>query len=209
MVLSLNFPLWKLFCIGVKTYKITGQQTERSMNWETILHFWFQTLTPEQWFQANPQLDQLICNRFETLHTRAAQGELFQWREQPQGRLAEIIILDQFSRNIYRGLPQAFAQDTMALVLAQETIEQKLHHNFTIQQKMFLYMPYMHSESANIHEKAVQLFSEPGLEYNLDYEYQHKKIIDRFGRYPHRNQILGRKSTKEELAFLQEPNSSF
>ena len=179
------------------------------MHWQPVIHFWFHELTFKDWFSKNQPLDDTICRRYGVLHGHAAQGELYQWRSSPIGRLAEIIVLDQFSRNIYRDDPRAFAQDQMALALAQEAIAHRLDRNFSTAQKMFLYMPFMHSESKLIHAKAVQLFSTPGLENNLDYEMRHKEIIDRFGRYPHRNKVLGRVSSPEELRFLKDPKNSF
>lgn len=149
-------------------------------------------------------------NGFPIFMLRPVPGELYGWRKTAHGRLAEIIVLDQFSRNMYRDQPQSFAADPMALVLAQEAVflgaDKKLK---TPQEQAFLYMPYMHSESEIIHEVALDLFSQPGLENNYAFELKHKEIIDRFGRYPHRNDILGRQSTAEELAFLKEPGSSF
>jgi uncharacterized protein (DUF924 family) len=117
--------------------------------------------------------------------------------------------LDQFSRNIYRGTPLSFAYDPLALALAQEAITAKANQSLNPSQKAFLYMPFMHSESRVIHELAMKLFKEPGLESNLGFEIRHKAIIDRFGRFPHRNEILDRKSTEEELNFLKEEGSSF
>jgi len=118
-------------------------------------------------------------------------------------------VLDQFSRNIFRGSAEAFAADGMALALAQEALRSGAADELEPRQRAFLYMPYMHSESTLIHTQALQLFSAPGLENNLDFELKHKTIIDKFGRYPHRNIALGRESTAAELAFLQEPGSSF
>ncbi|MDB9787254.1 DUF924 domain-containing protein, partial [Bacteriovoracaceae bacterium] len=117
--------------------------------------------------------------------------------------------LDQFSRNIYRDLPQSFAQDGMALTLSQIAVRDHMIENMTGDQLAFLLMPFMHSESKKIHEEAVIYFNVTGLEGTLEFEKKHKKIIDKFGRYPHRNHILGRKSTEEELAFLKLPGSSF
>lgn len=179
------------------------------MDWQDIIHFWFDELTPEQWWKKDSHLDQQIKERFLDLHHRASQGELFEWRQAPLGRLAEIIVLDQFSRNIYRGKPEAFTQDSLSLVLAQEAVRSGDDQQLEINKRGFLYMPFMHSESRLIHQEAVKLFSQPGLEYNLEFELLHKKIIDRFGRYPHRNEILKRNSTPEEVEFLKEPNSSF
>ncbi len=128
---------------------------------------------------------------------------------EPKGRLAELIILDQFSRNLYRGTWHAFATDTMALALAQEAVAAEADLALSPEERVFLYMPYMHSESKLIHEVAERLFRENGPKSNYDFELRHKAIIDRFGRYPHRNVMLGRQSTPEELAFLAEPGSSF
>lgn len=126
-----------------------------------------------------------------------------------EGRLAEIIVLDQLSRNLYRNSPLAFAQDALALALAQEAITLKLDAALPPIQRSFLYMPFMHSESKLIHQYALKLFEDLGNPINLDFEQRHKVIIDRFGRYPHRNQVLGRNSSQEELDFLTQPNSHF
>ena len=174
-----------------------------------IISFWFEETPPESWFQKDTEFDALIRQRFLAVHQAACAGELYSWRSSPAGRLAEIIVIDQFSRNIYRDQANAFAWDGQALVLAQEAVRQGVLEALESKQQAFLIMPYMHSESKQIHEEAVRLFSRPGLEYNLDFEYRHKQIIDRFGRYPHRNELLGRKSTPEEIRFLAEPGSSF
>ena len=179
------------------------------MNPQTILHFWFEELTPKQHFVKDTTLDETIRARFGDTLEAAAKCELFAWRTTPEGRLAEIIVLDQFSRNVYRDAPRAFAQDALALVLAQELVASGQDQNLPLAQRSFVYMPYMHSESALVHLQAVALFSQPGMENNLNFELRHKAIIDRFGRYPHRNTILGRASSAEELAFLSEPGSSF
>jgi len=176
---------------------------------ETVLHFWFHELAPEQQFNGGSEIDQLITERFKELHLQASQGELDSWRSSIQGRLAEIILLDQFSRNIYRGQAKSFAFDSMALVLSQEALKTKQAHRLTPDELGFLLMPFMHSESKKIHQIAIRLFDQPGLELYLDYEKRHKKIIDRFGRYPHRNAILERVSSDEEQEFLTEPGSSF
>ena len=118
-------------------------------------------------------------------------------------------MLDQFSRNVYRDTARAFAQDALALVLAQELVASAQDRSLPVAQRIFTYMPYMQSESAPVHTQAVALFSQPGMEDNLRFELRHKEIIDRFGRYPHRNAILGRTSTAEELTFLSEAGSSF
>lgn len=178
-------------------------------NIRDILSFWFEELEPRQWWVRDEQLDREIESRFGRLHQQAVAGELSDWRETPAGRLAEIIILDQFSRNIFRDTPKAFAFDGMALVLAEEAVRTGADRAFEAPEKAFFYMPYMHSESAAIHEQALKLFDQPGVEFNLEFEIKHKAIIDRFGRYPHRNEILGRESTPAEIEFLTQPDSSF
>jgi uncharacterized protein (DUF924 family) len=176
---------------------------------QPILHFWFTELTPKQHFAKDAALDEAIRTRFGATLEAAARCELFAWRATPEGRLAEVLVLDQFSRNVWRDTPRAFAQDALALALAQELVASGQGRSLPLAQRSFAYMPYRHSESALIHEQAVALFSQPGLEDNLRFEHAHKAIIDRFGRYPHRNAILGRRSTAEELAFLSGPGSSF
>ncbi len=174
-----------------------------------ILRFWFEELTPAQWWRVDSSLDQEIKDRFGATLKAAGAAELFEWRRQPEGRLAEIIVLDQFSRNVHRGTAQSFALDPMALALAQEAVQAGADQALPPQQRAFLYMPYMHSESAAVHLHAERLFRHLALPGNYQAALQHKAIIDRFGRYPHRNRILGRESTAEELQFLQQPGSSF
>jgi uncharacterized protein (DUF924 family) len=177
--------------------------------YQPVLQFWFEEISPAQWWKVDAALDRLIVDRFSDLHRRAVSSELFEWRAEPRGRLAEVIVLDQFSRNMYRGDKLAFAADTMALALAQEAVAAKVDDTLSPDERVFLYMPYMHSESRMIHKVAECLFKESGPKSNYDFELRHKAIIDRFGRYPHRNAMLGRQSTKEELAFLAQPGSSF
>ena len=179
------------------------------MNPQSVIDFWFREIEPRQWFAKDSELNRLIEKCFRNVHDAALKCELFTWRDTSEGRLAEIIVLDQFSRNIHRDSPLAFAADPLALALAQEAVRIQSQRELIPQQRPFLYMPFMHSESPLIHEQAVNLFSEPGLEKNLEFEVKHKAIIDRFGRYPHRNAILKRVSTSDELAFLNTPGSSF
>ena len=176
---------------------------------QSILHFWFTELTPKHHFAKEAALDEAIRTRFGATLEAAAKCELFAWRATPEGRLAEVLVLDQFSRNVYRDTPQAFAQDALALALAQELVASGQDRSLPLAQRSFAYMPYMHSESALVHAQAALLFAQPGMEDTLRFELRHKEIIDRFGRYPHRNAMLGRESTPEELAFLNEPGSGF
>ncbi|MCW8858860.1 MAG: DUF924 domain-containing protein [Deltaproteobacteria bacterium] len=177
--------------------------------YQNVLDFWFQEIDPKSWWVKDADFDQLIRDRFLAVHEQAICGELFKWREQAEGRLAEIIVLDQFSRNMFRNSAQAFAYDPLALVLAQEAVYQGADKKLSQSQKNFLYMPFMHSESLAIHVVAVELFRQNGSESSFEFELKHMEIIERFGRYPHRNEILGRQSTTEEIEFLKQPGSGF
>ena len=176
---------------------------------EDIIEFWFEQLSPQDWWKKSQEFDLMIKERFGEIHQAATQGELYQWRGSAKGLLAEVIILDQFSRNIFRDKAQAFDHDGQALTLSQLAVAQGYDKELTPVECQFLYMPYMHSESQLIHELAVELFQSLGPDHGYEFELKHKIIIDRFGRYPHRNSILGRPSTAEEEAFLKQPGSSF
>ena len=174
-----------------------------------VLKFWFDEIKPSQWWAKDDDFDKLIIGRFSEVHARAICCELFEWRASPRGRLAEIIVLDQFSRNMFRGTPAAFANDALALALSQEAVSANADKALSPAEQSFLYMPFMHSESLKIHEIAVGLFKDAGLQNSLDFEIRHKSIIEKFGRYPHRNSILGRQSTEDEIEFLKQPGSGF
>jgi uncharacterized protein (DUF924 family) len=176
---------------------------------EQVLAFWFDETAPAQWWRVDPAFDALVAARFAAVHAAAVRAELFAWRGSARGRLAEVIVLDQFSRNLFRDDARAFAADPMALALAQEAVAAHADEALAPQQRVFLYMPFMHSESHLIHVEAERLFRALGIESNHGFELRHKAIVDRFGRYPHRNAVLGRTSTAEELAFLQQPGSRF
>lgn len=170
------------------------------MDYEVVLRFWFEELEPADWFRKSDALDTVIRDRFGAVYEAARRGELYEWRRSIRGRLAEIIVLDQFPRNMFRGTARAFESDALALLLAQEALDER--EKLSVREKGFLYMPFMHSESLVIHDVAQGLFSEPGLEKRAKYEAQHRQQLERFGRYPHRNQALGRVSTPEEVEFL-------
>ena len=173
-----------------------------------VLAFWFDPATEPDWWRRSDAFDARIAERFGALHEAATRCELWQWRTSAEGRLAEIIVLDQFSRNLHRDSARAFAADPLALGLAQEAVALGVHRALDQGRRVFLLMPYMHSESRAVHEVALQVFADCPAG-NLDYERQHKAIVDRFGRYPHRNAVLGRESTPEEIEFLKTPGSSF
>lgn len=176
---------------------------------DEVLHFWFEELDRKDWWVKNPELDRDIERRFKPALEVAIAGECYRWRDNADGRLAEIIVLDQFSRNIFRDTPASFSQDPLALALAQHAIALNDHKSLPSEQAAFTAMPYMHSESQMIHEQALSVFETIGNTDNLEFEKKHKIIIDRFGRYPHRNEILQRQSTEEEIDFLKQPGSSF
>ena len=177
--------------------------------YQEVLKFWFEESKQSQWFSKDDEFDQTISRRFSDVYSRAIRCELYEWRKNAQGRLAEIIVLDQFSRNMFRDSPLAFAHDDMALVLSQEAVSLGLDKKLEPVERGFLYLPFMHSESIKIHEVAEMIYRQHGVQSSLEYELKHKAIIEKFGRYPHRNEVLGRKSTDEELDFLKQPNSSF
>lgn len=176
---------------------------------KSILNFWFEESSPADWFQKSDSFDQEITTRFAQLHVEVMENKKTHWRDTAEGCLAEIIILDQFSRNMFRDSPKAFASDERARDCLRHVLENSFDQEMTVQQKNFLYLPLEHSESLEDQVESVALFEANGDENSLDYAIQHKVIIERFGRFPHRNKILGRPSTDEELEFLNQPGSSF
>lgn len=176
---------------------------------DEILTFWFEELGTEAWFRQSDEVDQLCTERFAATWEAASKAECAYWRSDIHGRLAEVIVLDQFPRNMFRGSGKAFSTDALALTLSQEALKAPDIGALIPEQKAFLLMPFMHSESAVIHEEALKHFAGPGLENNLEFERSHKAIIDRFGRYPHRNVLLGRESTPEEIEYLEGGGETF
>ena len=186
-----------------------GVEQAITISYDDVIKFWFEEIDPKQRFMKDPKFDALIAQRFGNLYEKAARGELASWRKNAKGALAEVIILDQFSRNIFRDTPNAFATDELALEATKQAIANGFDKEINESYLSFLYMPFMHSESKEVHEIAVELFNKPGMEDTYGFELKHKVIIERFGRYPHRNEILGRESTPEEIEFLKEDGSSF
>jgi uncharacterized protein (DUF924 family) len=176
---------------------------------DEVIQFWFEELTQKDWWGSSPELDARIAQRFSTIHAAVAAGETFRWRLTAEGRLAEVIVLDQFSRQMFRGTGRAFAYDGIALVLAQEAVAQRADEQLTSEQRTFLYMPYMHSESLIVHDEALRLFESLGNDWVAGFERRHRDVIVRFGRYPKRNAALGRTSTPEELAYIREGSDPF
>jgi uncharacterized protein (DUF924 family) len=166
-----------------------------------IRRYWFEELQPEAWFRKDERVDAAIHERFGALYERLAQIHP-QQIQTPIESVAAVIVLDQFPRNMFRDSPRAFATDALALSISQHAIATGLDQQLTQQQRLFLYMPFQHSEDRAVQARSIELFTQLGLADNLDYAHRHKNIIDRFGRFPHRNVVLGRQSTTEELEFI-------
>jgi uncharacterized protein (DUF924 family) len=176
---------------------------------EAVLAFWFAAETKPKWFKGGDGFDDEVRARLEPLFERAVQGELDGWAAETKGLLALVILFDQVPRNIHRGTPRAFATDPQALALARLAVDQGQDQGLPVDERLFLYLPFEHAEQLADQERSVALFRSLGHADYLDYAIRHKAVIERFGRFPHRNAILGRPSTAAELAFLEEPGSSF
>ena len=167
----------------------------------SVVAFW-RDAGMEKWFRKDPEFDRAIMERFDALHTDAAAGRLNHWAETAEGALALILLLDQFSRNMHRGDPRAFAQDELAASIARKVIDDGLDQEIPPDLRFFLYLPFEHSESIVDQERSVALFHNCA-PHILSYAKEHERIIRRFGRFPHRNPILGRHTTPAEQAFLE------
>lgn len=186
---------------------------------DDILTFWFEDPTGlkaknrKVWFSKDPAFDQEIRDRFLAIYKQAAAGQLEHWQETAPGTLALILVLDQFPRNLFRGTPQAFATDAKALSLAQAAIARGFDQALPPIQRWFVYLPLMHSEDLEIQHQCVEVFRQfehdPEVQSAYPYAIKHLEVIERFGRFPHRNVILGRQNTLEETEFLKQPGSSF
>jgi len=174
-----------------------------------ILNFWFIECNPEQWFKKNENFDQIIENTFSKTIEDAIGGKMDDWEYTETGCLALIIVLDQFTRNVFRNTSRAFVGDNKALVLSKKCCDKDYLKNPDIQRRKFMLMPMMHSEKISVQDAALPLFKKYTSKQDYDYAKKHHEIIARFGRFPHRNVILGRKSTNHELVFLKQPGSSF
>ncbi|ODR99482.1 hypothetical protein AUC68_05840 [Methyloceanibacter methanicus] len=174
-----------------------------------VIGYWFQTLSPDAWYGAPSEVDAEIARRFGQVYETLSEAVSGDWLGSPQGRLAAILVLDQFPRNIHRGTPEAFRTDEKALALAKDAIAAGADRDLPPEQRAFLYMPFQHAENLEDQHRSLELFESLGNANNLDFAVRHYEIIRRFGRFPHRNAILGRASTPAERAFLNEPGSSF
>lgn len=176
---------------------------------EDIITFWFEEISPEQWFKKDKEFDAMLLERAGTTVIKALNGQLDRWSKTSTGSVSLVILLDQFTRNIFRDTPKAFSGDEMALVLSQKSINSKWFSELSMTFKQFLLMPMMHSEDISIQEKSLPLFKQHANNRTYEFAVKHRDIIAKFGRFPHRNLILSRPSTEEELMFLNEPGSSF
>ncbi len=192
-----------------------------------VLDYWFGDLKSDPlaekrkplWFDAEAKTDNEIREKFGDYVVRAHNGDFQDLRKSAKGQLALIILLDQFTRNIYRGTPQSFESDPRALHYALDLIASGQHNKLAPIERVFLYLPLEHTEDASMQEQCAKLYNELRNEVSdedrkifdvfYDYAIRHQVIIDRFGRFPHRNKILGRESTPEEIEFLTQPGSSF
>lgn len=171
---------------------------------ERVVEFWFSELTPDQWFKTSQEVDDTIRNRFEPTLLEFVEKQPDEVRMEPDAALAGIILCDQFPRNIYRSTSRAFAYDPLALELCHHAVSRGFDRELETKKKQFLYMPLMHSEALGDQDRAVELFTALGNENARKYAVEHRDIIARFGRFPHRNRVLDRENTSEELAFLEE-----
>jgi uncharacterized protein (DUF924 family) len=168
-----------------------------------VLRFWFEETPPRAWFVRDEALDAEIRKRFGALHASLNEKVPASVTTTPLGALATVIVLDQFSRNLYRNSPRAFSADPTSLAIAQEAIAAGFDRDLSTQQRTFLYMPFQHAEDRAVQERSVELFTQLGDPGSLDYARQHREVIERFGRFPHRNRVLGRESTPDEIEFLK------
>lgn len=169
-----------------------------------LLAFWFAEGMEEKWFNGGAAFDRELESRFGALHDQACAGELDAWSNTPRGALALVILLDQLSRNLHRGTPHAFGQDSRALSLAIKALAEGWDQEFPERERQFFYLPLMHSEDPAHQQTCVALYEAIDNENALKFAREHRDIIDRFGRFPHRNAVLGRESTEEEEEFLKE-----
>lgn len=176
---------------------------------EDILDFWFSDAVEPFWFRKDAVFDEELRKKFLPVYQKAAAGELDNWKDSAEGTLVLIIVLDQFSRNLFRDSAQAFATDEAARALTYHALEQDYDSALSDAQRVFCYMPLMHSESLADQEKSVELYSALGRESNNDYAIRHRDVITKFGRFPHRNAALGRINTEEEKTYLAQPDAGF
>ena len=171
---------------------------------EDVLHFWFHELSHEQWFKRDDAVDAQIKARFSTVYDTVRAMPLEEIAKSPHAALAAVIVMDQFTRNMFRDSPRAFESDTKALSVVSAAIDADFDRNLTEDERQFLYMPFMHSEELEHQDRCVSLFDKLGKEEPLKYAHLHRDVIVKFGRFPHRNAVLGRSTTEDEQKHLDE-----
>lgn len=174
---------------------------------QDIIHFWFNEETKKLWFNSSDGFDEKIRTLFELTYNDGVKGLLKEWKETPQGALALVILFDQFPLNMYRGDKKSFEAEALSRNIAQLAIDKKFDETMTNSEKSFLYMPFMHSENSQDQLDSIRLFEAAGLSNNVRFAKHHQKIIQCFGRFPHRNAILGRENTPEEIKYLNSDNA--
>lgn len=172
------------------------------MDYNTVIDFWFDKKTEPLWFNSTKEFDEKIKSEFLSIYHQAKESQLSEWQQQPLGALALVIILDQFPLNMFRGKAESFATESLSRQVAALAINEGLDSELTLKQKAFLYMPYMHSEEIEDQEQSLILYNQAGLEYNYKFAQHHYDIVRQFGRFPHRNAILGRESSIEEINYM-------
>lgn len=172
------------------------------MKYANIIEFWFSEQVKALWFHSTSDFDADLKEKYLAIYTEAKNSKLENWQEQPLGALALVIVLDQFPLNIFRGQAASFATEALSREIAEQAINQGFDAELSIEQKSFLYLPYMHSEKLVDQEQALILFNQEGLEANHGFAQHHYDIVKKFGRFPHRNKILGRENTQAEIAYL-------
>ncbi|MCB1796170.1 MAG: DUF924 domain-containing protein [Candidatus Competibacteraceae bacterium] len=172
-----------------------------------VLEFWFAEAVKLLWFAATPEFDEALRQRFLATCRAATTGQLEDWERMPLGALALVIVLDQFPLNLFRGQPESFATEAAARAVANRAITRDFDREMSPEQRLFLYLPFMHSEALADQDRSVRLYQQAGLEENLRFAHHHRDLIRRFGRFPHRNTILGRESSPEEVAYLASPEA--
>ena len=169
---------------------------------QAIVDFWFSDAVKKLWFNSTPEFDASLRDQYQSIWKQAADGDLDHWMDTAEGCLALVILLDQFPLNMFRGEARCFSTEAKSRAVAQTAIDQGFDETLAMEQRAFLYMPFMHSEHLDDQKTALRLFDQPGLEGNLRFARHHHGIVEQFGRFPHRNEILGRESSAAEIEYL-------
>lgn len=169
---------------------------------QEIVDFWFAEDTRKLWFNSTPEFDRKLCENYQSVWEQASRGELDHWMDTAEGCLALVVILDQLPLNMFRGGAQSFATEARSREVARVAIDRGFDQQLPVEQQAFLYMPFMHSEALEDQRLALELFDQPGLESNLRFARHHHAIVEKYGRFPHRNEALGRDSSAAETEYL-------